>query len=69
MIEPSYRLNGKLSTKEEIDNVKEAVHKKTVKIHVEYYETPEYTKQEQIASMKFFDRLQDDREELEKRHG
>lgn len=60
-----YKLNGKYVNKEQIPE--EAILKRVV--DEEHYETPEYSKQQTINASIFFKKLQQDREDLEQRHG
>lgn len=67
----TYQLNGKWSTKKEIDATEGAkfIKNKKFTIDEDTFETPEYTAKQHKNSIAFFNKLAEDREELEKRHG
>jgi hypothetical protein len=60
-----YKLNGKYVEKSKIP--KDAVLKQVV--NEEHFETPEYTKKQVTNAMNYFEKLREQREELEQRHG
>ena len=60
----TYKLDGKYVSKKEI---KDATLVRTV--FEEHYETVDYSKQQSINTSNFFQKMKNDREELEKRHG
>jgi hypothetical protein len=60
-----YKLNG--SFVEEKDIPKDA--KKVDESHIIRYETKEYSKEQSKNAMDYFGKMQEDREELNRRHG
>lgn len=61
----TYKLNGKYVSEKDIPE--NAKHVRT--IHEEHYETEDYTKQQSINAHNYFQKMREDWEELEKRHG
>lgn len=60
-------LNGKLVLKKNLP--KGATLKRSERIANDYYETIEYTRQQAENASNYFNKLREDREELEARHG
>jgi hypothetical protein len=60
-----YKVDGKYVEKKDIP--KNAV--LDMVIHEKHYETPEYSKQQAVNASRFFQKMNEDNEELKRRHG
>lgn len=61
------KLNGKFINKKDLP--KDAKLKRKERVHIDHYETTEYTHQQAINTSNYFSKIRQDREDLEQRHG